>query len=85
MQNPDDPTSIDWCARAAKLVEVEMAMLTGDMITEARFGADMTRFSSASLDQVKRAKNEAIRNCQISRGETPKRVRYAKLARARPY
>jgi len=85
MTGETDPIAIDWCARAAKLVEVEMALLTGDMITEARFGADMTRFSNASLDQIKRAKEEAIRNCQLSRGQRPKRTRYAMSGRMRPY
>jgi len=85
MADEPDPLVIDWCDRAAKLVQVEMALLTGEMITEARFGADMSRFGTASLEQVKRAKEEAIRNCQISRGERPKRTRYALAARARPY
>lgn len=85
MPDENDPLAIDWCARAAKLVEVELALLTGDMLTEARFGEDMSRFANASLDQVKRAKDEAIRNCLISRGQTPKRTRFAIRGTMRPY
>lgn len=77
---------IDWCARAAKLREVELALLTGEMVEEARFGSDMTRFAkAASLTDVKKALDEAMKNCTISRGERPARTRYAMAARARPY
>ncbi|WP_019998724.1 hypothetical protein [Aureimonas ureilytica] len=76
---------IDWCARAAKLRRVEEALLTGEMITEARFGSDMTRFANASLAEVTRALNEALRRCAQARGETVRRTRYALPARARPY
>ena len=80
-----DELAVDWCARAVLLRKVEEALLIGEMITEARFGEDMTRFANAKLDDVKRALDEAIRNCQISRGETPKRVRYAVRGVMRPY
>lgn len=77
---------IDWCARAAKLRKVEEAMLSGEVVSEARFGEDMTRFAqAASLADVTRALNEALRNCAIARGERPERRRYALKARARPY
>lgn len=76
---------VDWCARAVKLREVEMALLSGEMVTEARFGSDLTRFANASLGDVKRALDEALKNCAISRGERPQRTRFAKSARARPY
>ncbi|MBB3937925.1 hypothetical protein [Aureimonas phyllosphaerae] len=76
---------VDWCARAAKLRRVEEAILSGEMVTEARFGADMTRFASASLADVTAALNEALRRCAESRGEKPRRTRYAIPARARPY
>ena len=81
---PDDLV-VDWCARAVLLRKVEEALLTGEMITEARFGEDMMRYANAKLDDVKRALEEAIRNCQISRGEMPKRTRYAISGRMRPY
>ena len=55
MADNDDPLKIDWCARAAKLRRVEEALLTGEMMTEGRFGEDMMRYSTASLDQVQRA------------------------------
>lgn len=74
---------IDWCARAAKLRKVEEALLTGEMVTEARFGADMTRFANASLSDVTKALNEALRQCAISRGETPARTRFAMGVSAR--
>lgn len=79
------PDQIDWCVRATKLREVEMALLTGEMVTEARFGTDMTRFANASIGEVRRALDEAIRNCQISRGESPSRRRFAIRGIARPY
>lgn len=76
----------DWCARAAKLRKVEEALLSGEVITETRFGMDMVRWAeTAKLSEVKAALDEAIRNCAISRGETPGRRRYAMRARARPY
>lgn len=79
------PDQIDWCARAAKLREVEMALLTGEMVTEARFGTDMMRYANASIAEVRRALDEAIRNCQLSRGERPERKRYAMRGIMRPY
>lgn len=81
----DDPLKVDWCARAAKLRKVEEALLTGEMMTEARFGEDMMRYSTASLEKVQSALNEAIRNCQIARGEKPKIRRHAMRGRFRPY
>ncbi|MCJ2875614.1 hypothetical protein JUM41_15315 [Rhizobium pusense] len=85
MAETTDPLKVDWCARAAKLRRVEEAMLSGDMITEGRFGEDMARYATASLSDVQRALNEAIRNCQIARGEKPARTRYAISGRMRPY
>lgn len=85
MTDTPDPLAIDWCARAVKLRKVEEALLTGEMITEARFGLDMMRYATASLDEVRRALDEAIRQCQIARGEAPRRTRFAKSGRMRPY
>jgi hypothetical protein len=86
MSNTTDPLLINWCDRAAKLREVETAMLVGEMVTEARFGADMTKFATGSLSEVTRALNEALKNCAISRGERPKRSRFAIRGRmTRPY
>lgn len=85
MADETDPIAVDWCARAAKLRKVEEALLSGEMITEARFGEDMARYANASLSSVQSALNEAIRNCQISRGEAPKRTRFAMSGRMRPY
>jgi 3-oxoacyl-[acyl-carrier-protein] synthase III len=85
MADEIDPAALDWCARAVKLRKVEEALLMGEMVTEARFGEDMARYANASLADVKKALDEAIRNCQISRGETPKRTRYAMSGRMRPY
>lgn len=85
MADVDDPLKVDWCARAVKLRKVEEAMLTGEMMTEGRFGEDMMRYSTASLAEVQRALNEAIRNCQIARGQKPARTRYAISGRMRPY
>lgn len=85
MAGIDDPLNVDWCARAVKLRKVEEAMLSGEMLTEGRFGEDMQRFSTATLADVQRALNEAIRNCQIARGEKPKARRHAISGRFRPY
>ena len=85
MPDTPDPLAVDWCARAGKLREVEMALLSGDMVTEARFGTDMTRYANASIAEVRRALDEAIRNCQISRGEMPARRRFAARGIMRPY
>lgn len=85
MADDVDPIAIDWCTRAVKLRKVEEALLMGEMVTEARFGEDMARYSNASLADVKKALDEAIRKCQISRGEPPKRTRYAMSGRMRPY
>jgi hypothetical protein len=68
-----------------KLRKVEEAILCGEMVTEARFGEDMAKYASANLAEVKRALDEAIRNCQKSRGEVPTRTRYAIRGRMRPY
>ena len=85
MADIEDPLKVDWCARAVKLRKVEEALLSGEMMTEGRFGEDMMRYSTASLDQVQRALEEAIRNCQIARGEKPKQRRHAISGRFRPY
>lgn len=80
-----DPLAVDWCARAVKLRKVEEAILSGEMVTEARFGEDMSKYANASLGDVQRALNEAIRNCQIARGERPARTRFAARGIMRPY
>lgn len=85
MANEIDPIAVDWCARAVKLRKVEEAVLMGEMVTEARFGEDMARYANASLAQIQSALNEAIRKCQIARGERPKRTRFAMSGRMRPY
>lgn len=85
MPDETDPLVVDWCGRAAKLRQVELALLTGEMVTEARFGTDMMRYANASIAQIKTALDEAIRNCQISRGETPARLRFAARGIMRPY
>ncbi|MCW4114751.1 hypothetical protein NPA31_007215 [Aurantimonas sp. MSK8Z-1] len=76
---------IDWCARAAKLRDVEMAMLSGEMVTEARFGTDGVKYATATLQEVKRDLDIALRNCAVARGEAPARTRYALRPVARPY
>lgn len=68
---------IDWCARATKLLAVEEALLAGDIVTEARFGEDSTRFATMKLSDVKTALNEAMKNCLIARGQAPTRTRFA--------
>lgn len=86
MSEEGDELVVDWCARAVKLRKVEEALLSGEMITEARFGADMARYATASLADVQSALNHAIKQCQISRGEVPKRRRFAMRGRmTRPY
>lgn len=85
MVDEPDPLAIDWCARAVKLRKVEEALLMGEMVTENRFDQDMVRYANAGLNEVRRALDEAIRKCQIARGITPARTRYAVSGRMRPY
>ena len=80
-----DALIVDWCARAGRLREVEMAILVGEMVTEARFGEDMAKYANANLADVKAALDHAIEQCQISRGMRPKRTRYAMRGMMRPY
>lgn len=75
----------DWCARASKLREVESALLAGEMVTEARFGSNMTKWAGAPLAEVRAAIDYATQQCAIQNGEKPKRTRYAISVRARPY
>lgn len=86
MTDDIDPLAVDWCARAVKLRKVEEALLSGELITEARFGEDMSRFANAKLSEVQSALSIAMRNCAISRGERPRPRRYAMSGRMnRPY
>ena len=85
MADEPDPLAVDWCAYAVKLQKVEMALLTGEMVTEARFGTDMMRYADASLKEVQQALEKAMTNCRISRGETPRRLRFPARGIMRPY
>jgi hypothetical protein len=85
MPDEIDPLKVDWCARAVKLRQVEMALLSGEMVTEARFGEDMAKYATASLSVVKAELDRALQNCAISRGERPRRTRYAIRGIMRPY
>lgn len=85
MPDEIDPLNVDWCARAAKLRQVEMALLSGEMVTEARFGEDMAKYATASLATVKIELDRALQKCAISRGERPRRTRYAIRGTMRPY
>lgn len=75
-------STIDWCARAATLREIEFARLSGESVEETRFGEDMVRFAKVSADELAKAIQYAERMCAQSQG---KRTRYAMSARARPY
>ncbi|MBX8803219.1 hypothetical protein HBA92_21050 [Ochrobactrum sp. MR28] len=85
MNDATESMNIDWCSRAKKLREVEMALLSGEMITEARFGNDMAKYASASLADVRRALQEATEKCKLTLGERPRPTRYAMRGRFRPY
>lgn len=85
MNDTSDPLNIDWCSRAKKLREVEMALLSGEMITEARFGNDMAKYATASLAEVRKALQEATEKCMLSLGERPRPTRFAMRGRFRPY
>ena len=80
-----DPLAIYWCSRALKLQQVELALISGEMVTEARFGSDMMRYANASLADVQRALADAKNKCMISRGLKPARTRFAKRGVMRPY
>ncbi|MBP1852128.1 hypothetical protein [Rhizobium halophytocola] len=84
MADPD-PLDIDWCARAVKLSQVEMALISGEMVTEARFGSDMMRYANASLQDVQWALREAKAQCMLARGLKPARTRFAKRGVMRLY
>lgn len=73
---------INWCDRVTQLREIEFARVSGEMVEEARFGADMVRYARASNADLSAAIQYAERQCAKSRG---KRSRYALAARARPY
>ncbi len=79
---PENP-----CDRLARLLAVREALITGQAVTETRFGEDMVKFTPANLTELDRAIAAAGTACAIARGETapaPRR-RYAMGARFRPY
>lgn len=73
---------VDWCARAAALREIEFARVSGEQVSETRFGQDMVRFVSSSAEELAAAIRYADDQCAKASG---KRSRYALKAQARPY
>ena len=76
---------VDPCVEAADLRRVRRDLITGQAVSETRFGEDMVKFTRADLGRLDTLIAEADAQCAIQRGEKPKRRRYAMGARFRPY
>ena len=76
----------DPCDRALRLRGLREALITGQAVTETRFGEDMVKFAAADLPALEREIAAADAACAIARGEAPRpRRRFAMGARFRPY
>lgn len=64
---------IDYCAQAARLQEIYIEFISGEGISEARFGEDATKFRNydkqALLAEIKRLEDL----CAASQGKRPVR------------
>lgn len=75
-------SDVDWCARAAALREIEFARVSGEQVSETRFGQDLVRFVSSSAGDLAAAIRYAEAMCAKASGNPG---RYALKSRARPY
>jgi len=71
---------IDHCAKATELRAVLETIVRGEHVTEARFDEDMTRFSAANIDELKRLISYHEGECAKTLGQKPAR-RFAKRMR----
>lgn len=78
------PSPIDWCAKATTLRARYEALRDGTATSEARFGEDFRRFTTADKAQLLADLREAERLCAESQGGKVRR-RYAATGRMRPY
>lgn len=71
---------VDHCAKVEELNAVLETIVSGKSIAEARFDEDMTRFSAANIDELKRLIAYHQRECDKIEGRS-KRTRFAKRMR----
>ncbi|SMC42919.1 gpW protein [Fulvimarina manganoxydans] len=76
---------IDPCAEAVRLRQKLSEIATGEAVSSSRFGNDEAKFAKADVTELKKLIAHYERECAISKGETPKRTRYAMAARMRPH
>lgn len=75
----------DYCVELADLKRVRRGLITGQAVSETRFGEDMVKFTRADMNRLDQLIAEAETQCTIQSGGKPKRRRYAMGARFRPY
>lgn len=73
------------CDRAERLRGIRDALITGDAVTETKFGEDAVKFAKADMAALNREIAAAEAACAASLGERPRRKRFAMGARFRPY
>ncbi|WP_243368875.1 hypothetical protein [Microvirga solisilvae] len=73
------------CAEAARLREIQVAIATGEAVASTRFGEKEIRYHKADPARLDRLIEYYDRECAISKGEAPKRARFAKSMRFRSY
>lgn len=75
----------DPCARAERLRAVRDALMTGQAVIETRYGDRAVRYAQADRAGLDREIAAAETACMALSGATPKRTRFARGARFRPY
>ncbi|WP_037373560.1 gpW family head-tail joining protein [Sediminimonas qiaohouensis] len=75
----------DPCQEAIDLRKIKRDLVTGREVSSTRFGEDEVRFTKADLGRLDAMIADADRQCAIQSGERPKRTRFAKGVRFRPY
>ncbi len=73
------------CDRAARLRSVREALITGRATAETSFSGRTVRYAKADLPALEREIAAAEAACAESRGERPRRRRFAMGARFRPH
>jgi len=79
------PVPVNPCDEARRLRDILTAIATGDSVASARFGDEEIRYHKADTARLERLIEHFERECAISRGETPRRTRFAKRMAFRPY
>lgn len=70
-------TQIDPCAEAERLRALRTAIIAGDAVSMTRFGDEEVRFYKADLTRLEALIAQYETSCALSKGETPKRNRFA--------